>query len=73
MENFAGSRSTQESDTVGTVEDQWLPTLPPKPSTLLSRLSFVAPELVQVLKRKPGIRKPIPLLDDLCMEERAIS
>jgi len=43
---------------------------PPKPPSLFPRLSLIPPKLIQVLEGKLGIGKPIPLLDDLSVEER---
>jgi len=45
---------------------------PVKPSSMFSRLSLIASELIQVLERKPCIGVSIPLLDDLCIEKGSI-
>ncbi len=39
---------------------------------LLTRLSLISSELIQVLERKPCIGVSIPLLDYLCIEKRPI-
>jgi len=49
-----------------------LPGLPPKPSILLPRLTLILSELIHVLERQPCVSKPIPLLDDLSVEESTV-
>jgi len=39
---------------------------------LFSRLTLIAPELIQVLKWETSIGEPVPLLDDLSIEKRAV-
>ena len=35
-------------------------------------LPFIPPELLQVAKRKPCVSVPVSLLDDLCVQVRAV-
>jgi len=49
-----------------------LSALPPKPPSLLPRLSLIASKLIQILEWETGIGVFIPLLDDFCIEKGSI-
>ena len=46
--------------------------LGPKTSALLTRFALEPAKLLEVLKRKPRIRKAVPLADDLCIHEGSV-
>jgi hypothetical protein len=46
--------------------------LSPQSPPVLPRLSLISPELLHILKRKPGISKSISLFDDFCIQESPV-